>query len=115
VGFSKRIERGVFTGQTVVFAAVQVAYWLGFQRVFILGMDLGGTGTLARFYESGSAVASSRLDKDFKPYIIPAFELARRLFEAEGREIYNVSPNSRLPTTIIPKLSFDEALVLSNN
>jgi Kdo-III transferase WaaZ len=115
VGFSKAVDKGVFTGQTVVYSAVQVACALGFRQVFILGMDLGGTGSLARFYESGSEVAASRLDKDFDPYIVPAFELARRLCEADGVALYNVSPDSRLPETIIPKIDFDTMLSTSNH
>jgi KDO transferase-3 len=113
VGFSQAIDKGVFTGQTVVYSALQVACALGFRQVFILGMDLGGTGTLARFYESGSNVAGSRLDEDFEPYIVPSFELARRLTGKMGVEIYNVSPRSRLPDTTIRKIDFDEMLALT--
>ncbi len=113
VGFSKSVDKGVFTGQTVVFSALQVACALGFRRVFILGMDLGGTGTLARFYESGDNVVGSRLDLDFDHYIVPSFELARDLCEADGVELYNVSPQSRLPGSIVPKIDFAQMLELS--
>ena len=114
VGFSQAIDKGVFTGQTVVYSALQVACALGFRQVFILGMDLGGTGTLARFYESGGNVAGSRLDDDFEPYIVPSFELARRLTGDMGIEIYNVSPRSRLPNSVIRKIDFDEMLALAD-
>jgi len=117
VGFSKCVDKGVFTGQTVVYSAVQVAYALGFRQIFILGMDLGGTGTLARFYESGNTVtaASSRLDQDFDPYIVPSFQLARQICDVEGIGLYNVSPHSRLSATILPKLNFDDMLTRSDN
>ncbi|NJN45940.1 MAG: hypothetical protein HC808_05035 [Candidatus Competibacteraceae bacterium] len=110
VGFSKCVDKGVFTGQTVVYSAVQVACALGYKQVYILGMDLGGTGSLARFYESGNTVASSRLDRDFDPYIVPSFQLARQICDAEGIALYNVSPHSRLSATILPKLSVDDML-----
>ena len=113
VGFSRAIDKGVFTGQTVVYSALQVACALGFRQVFILGMDLGGTGTLARFYESGGNVAGSRLDEDFEPYIVPSFELARRLTGTMGVELYNVSPRSRLSDATIRKIDFDEMLALA--
>ncbi|MEE4378140.1 MAG: hypothetical protein V2J55_11615 [Candidatus Competibacteraceae bacterium] len=115
VGFSKCVDKGVFTGQTVVYSAVQVACALGFKQIFILGMDLGGTGTLARFYESGSTVVSSRLDRDFEPYIVPAFRLARQICDVEGIGLYNVSPHSRLSATILPKLTFDDMLTQLDN
>jgi KDO transferase-3 len=113
VGFSKRLDKGVFTGQTVVFAALQVSYALGFRRVFILGMDLGAGGSYARFYERGTSAARTRLDRDFEPYILPAFELARQVCEPQGLEIYNLSLASRLPAAVIPKLAFEQALAMS--
>lgn len=111
VGFSKRADLGFFSGQTVVFTALQLARWLGFRRIFILGMDLGGPAQeFTRFYESGNAAAKTRLDKDFEPYISPSFEIAGQIATQEGWEIYNVSPTSRLSADIIPKITFEDAL-----
>jgi KDO transferase-3 len=110
VGFSRRPDLGAFSGQTVAFSALQVAWWLGYRRIFILGMDLGGAGGYARFYETGASAVKTRLDKDFEPYILPSFELAGSLCREEGREVYNVSPSSRLPADVIPTLGYDDAL-----
>jgi Kdo-III transferase WaaZ len=115
VGFSERLERGVFTGQTVVFVALQVCHALGFQRVFILGMDLGAGGTYARFYERGDAATRTHLYRDFEPYILPSFELARHVTAPSGFEIYNLAPRSRLPADVIPKLSFEAALAMGQD
>ena len=114
VGFSLDIRQGVFTGQTVIYSAVQTACWLGYRRIFILGMDLGGTGHDIRFYESGIQAAPSRLDKDYEPFIRPAFEVAAKFLDKSGVKIYNLSPHSRLPESIIPKLSLSEALRMVN-
>jgi KDO transferase-3 len=110
VGFSRDINAGVFTAQTVVFEALQVAYYLHFSQVFLLGMDLNAVPGQARFYERGDNVVKSRLDRDYAPYILPAFEVARDLVAAEDFEIYNLSPDSRLPDSVIPKISLQEAL-----
>ena len=110
VGFSRDIRRGVFSAQTVVFEALQVACHLGYRRIFILGMDLNASPGQARFYEQGDHVARTRLDRDFAPYIQPAFEVARTVATAAGFEIYNLSPDSRLPGAIIPKITLDDAL-----
>jgi KDO transferase-3 len=110
VGFSRDIRKGVFTGQTIAFSALQIAVWLGYTRIFILGMDLGGTGEGARFYESGEKAAPMRLGRDYESYIQPAFEVASTLRSALGIQIYNLSPDSRLPAAVIPKLSFADAL-----
>lgn len=119
VGFSKRLQSGVFSGQTVVFSALQAAYALGYKRVFILGMDLGGSGRsqtdYQRFYESSGNAATTRLDRDFKPYIVPAFEVVRALCQSASEDfaVYNLSADSRLPAEVIPKLTLDDALAMA--
>ena len=110
VGFSRDINCGVFTAQTVVFEALQVAYFLNFRQVFILGMDLNARPGQARFYEQAGKAARSRIDRDYAPYILPAFEVARDIAASEDFEIYNLSLNSRLPGTVIPKISLQQAL-----
>ena len=110
VGFSARPDLGAFSGQTVAFSALQVAWWLGYRQIFMLGMDLGGNGDYTRFYEKGGAAATTRLDRDFEPYILPSFELAGRICREEGGEVYNISPSSRLSAEVIPRLTLDEAL-----
>jgi Kdo-III transferase WaaZ len=115
VGFSRDIRKGVFTGQTVVFSALQVAVWLGYRRIFLLGTDFGGPVDGQRFYESGKDAAPMRLDRDYEAYIQPAFEVASTLLGELGVEIYNLSQASRLPTEIVPKLSFEAALEMARS
>lgn len=110
VGFSKNINQGVFTAQTVVFEAVQTAAYLGFKKINILGMDLNFSQDTSRFYEHKKDVVKSRINRDFEPYVLPAFEVAGKVAKHEGFEIFNLSPDSRLPATIIKKISFEDAL-----
>jgi len=113
VGFSRDINCGVFTAQTVVFEALQVAYYLKFRQVFILGMDLNAAPGQARFYERGDSAAKSRIDRDYAPFILPAFEVARDIAASEDFAIYNLSRESRLPGGVIPKISLQQALDLT--
>jgi len=110
VGFSKNINCGVFTAQTVVFEALQTAAFLGFKKINILGMDLTFNQNTSRFYENKNNVVKSRINRDFVPYILPSFEVASIVAEQNGFEIFNLSPNSRLPGSIIKKISFEQAL-----
>jgi len=110
VGFSRDINQGVFTAQTVVFEALQVACYLKFRQVFILGMDLNASPGQPRFYEQDDNVIKSRIDRDYAPYIQPAFEVARDMAVSHAFEIYNLSRESRLPDTVIPKISLEDAL-----
>lgn len=40
-GWSKEIHKGVYSGSSSTFAAVEVAAWLGFKTMYIYGMDNG--------------------------------------------------------------------------
>jgi hypothetical protein len=51
-----------------------------------------------------------RLDLDYDRYIVPSFEVARDALTQQGVAIYNLSEHSRLPDSVIPKLSFADAV-----
>jgi KDO transferase-3 len=106
IGFSRNLKKGYFNGRTIPYAAIQLACHLGFNQVFLVGLDLrSGVG---RFYEDGSAAVSSRLDCDFEDYILPSFQLlAERVIKPEF-QVYNLSADSRLPDRLVPKLELGQ-------
>jgi Kdo-III transferase WaaZ len=106
IGFSRNLEKGYFSSRTIPYAGIQLAYHLGFNRVFVVGMDLNSS--LGRFYEQGCEAVRSRLDGDYEHYILPCFELmAERVINPDFR-VFNLSPNSRLPASVVPKLDLDQ-------
>lgn len=112
MGFSADAERGFFFGRTAAYLGVQLAHWLGNHPVFILGMDLGGTGK-SHCYASK---ANGRPDflRYYEPEIRVPFEIARNAAAAENFSIYNLSEHSTLPSSIIPKITLNEALAIAN-
>lgn len=111
IGFSSDIEKGFFSGKTVATWAVQLAYGLGYQQQFIIGMDLGGTGK-AHFYAREANKAPDFL-ADYEPFIRASFQQARRAADQIGFAIYNLSEHSTLPDEIIPKISYDTAIKIA--
>lgn len=108
IGFSHDLQQGVFAGKTVATWAVQLAFGLGYEAIYILGMDLGGTGK-AHFYADQHNPHPDFL-RYYEPHIRGCFELARQASEKTGVKLYNLSLQSALPAEIIPKMSFAEAL-----
>jgi len=107
VGWSHDISLGVFNGKTISYVACQIANSLKARNVYILGMDLGSSPNQPiRAYESGPKATSSSLDKDFETTILPSFALMSQ--QTTTSQFWNLSPNSRLPSEIIPKISFNE-------
>lgn len=111
VGFSSNLAKGIFCGRTIAFQALQIAYHLGFRRIFLVGMDLGGTGPL-RCYDEPRGQRPSLLEKEYEEYILPAFEIVSRHRQQLELEVYNLSTHSRLPHSVIPKMDWLTALEL---
>lgn len=110
IGFSRNLEKGYFSSRTIPYAGIQLAYHLGFSQVFVVGMDLDSSK--GRFYEQGSDAVPSRLDGDYEDYILPCFEmLAQRVVNPNFR-VYNLSLESRLPSSVVPKLNLDQLDIL---
>jgi KDO transferase-3 len=112
VGFSCNMANGMFCGQTVGYRGIQIAYHLGFRRVFLLGMDMGEQRGRVRFYESPAVSRPSLLEQHFDDFIRPCFEIVKGLCVAGELEVYNCSLGSRLPESLIPKIPFDDAVAL---
>ena len=103
IGFSRNMSKGYFGGRTIPYAATQLACHLGFSQVFLIGMDLNKA--IGRFYETGAAALPSSLDEDFEDYILPSFRIvAEQVSPRYPLRLFNLSPLSRLPASVVPKI-----------
>jgi len=114
IGWSRDIEKGHFGGRTVVFGALQTLRYIGFDKIFIIGMDLNYQEKMPRFYETRENMRPSRIEKYYKNFILPSFEIAKAVAIEDDFRIYNISSSSRLPEDVIPKIDFEEALKIAN-
>lgn len=118
--FHTDITRGWYMGGTVTYTAMQLAYYLGFHQVILIGVD-------HRFNTSGpagKAVVSQGPDANhFHPdyfgkgikWQLPnmeesenAYRLAKAAFEADGREILDCTLDGAL--TIFPRKRLEDVL-----
>lgn len=118
--FSRDPSRGVSGGYTVTFVAMQLAYYMGFSDVVLVGIDhrFAVSGTPNQLVESVGPDASHfdprYFAKGFK-WQLPdlenseiSYRLARRAFEAAGRRIVDATVGGAL--NVFPKLALEEAL-----
>lgn len=118
--FSKDVERGIWEGATVTNACLQLAYYMGFSEVVLIGVDHS-------YNTSGPAhktVVSEGADPNhFHPeyfgkgfrWQLPdletseiAYRFARQAFEADGRRVVDATVGGKLQ--IFPKAEFDEII-----
>lgn len=93
--FSKDITKGLYNGQTIVFDIIlQVAYYMGFDKVYLIGCDSDYTaghhfdGSKADTMEGGAAGNWQRVHR--------AFKLAKEIYEENDREILNATVGGKL-------------------
>ncbi|PKR27854.1 lipopolysaccharide core biosynthesis protein [Stutzerimonas stutzeri] len=106
IGFSRNMTNGYFNGRTIAYAALQLAYHLGFDKVFLVGVDM--TPEAGQFYDPKGEVVPSRLGDDYADYILPSFDLMARKVVDSRFAVYNLSQKSRLPEKIIQKISYEK-------
>lgn len=104
LGFSKDMSEGFFDARTVAYLAIQLAYHVGFTRVFLVGVDLDEHS--GRFYETPqSKNAPCGLDQHYFTRILPSFELMSKKIMGEDFMVYNLSDVSRIPDSVVPHVT----------
>lgn len=118
--FQQDLLSGWNLGYTVTFAALQAAFFLGFETVILIGVD-------HRFQAKGPAMKEVRLQGGDHDHFTPDYfgfgvrwhlpnlsgseefyQLAKQAYEAAGRQILDATEQGAL--TVFPKVSLDEAL-----
>jgi len=107
IGFSKDMQHGYFDARTVAYLALQVAYHVGFTKVFLVGVDLNQSA--GRFYEHNHANKSPcGLDQHYERRILPSMKLMARNVMSSRFAVYNLSQTSRIPRSLIPKVTIEQ-------
>jgi Kdo-III transferase WaaZ len=112
LGFSLDIRHGVFDGCTVAYAGLQVLHSLGFDSVYLHGVDLRNASRTPRFYETGGNMQPSALDRNFGAHIEPSFRQASTLLKQRGVRVVNLSMDSALEADIFEKRSWHSLIGL---
>ena len=109
--FSDDITLGVASGKTVTYAALQLACYMGFSEIYLLGVDFtwGENGTDTHFckdYEDEKGRELQRtvaiLDND---EIYEAYCTAKKYAQQHGIKIYNATRGGRLE--VFERVEFD--------
>jgi hypothetical protein len=108
MAFSKEPYKSISEGNTVTYVCLQIAYWMGFSTVLLVGVDhrykfdgephgvLLATGADPNhfdpsYFSDGKLWNAPDLDGSEA-----AYKIARRVFESDHRKIINITPGSSL-------------------
>lgn len=107
-GFSWDLAKGIYSGYTIAYFALQIAVYMGFAEVFFLGLDLKNQGMNTHFF--GHDFRSSTHEQSEYPRMTKMLIYAAKELKDSGVKVYNCSPVSALDC--FPKMDFDEAVSL---
>jgi len=109
--FSKDCARQIYCGQTVTMINFQLAYYLGFTEVYLIGMDFNYQIPKSAVVE-GNQITSTEADVNhFHPdyfgkgkkwndpkldLVLQSYKLAKVEFEKDGRKIINATKGGKL-------------------
>lgn len=119
--FSEDISKGVEFGGTVTFCAIQIAVYMGFKKIYLLGVD----HNYSRTYNSDGKLQIDTSVKDYPdemkvenpdkytPYTVHvatrAYTIANDYCVTNGIEIYNATRGGKLEA--FPRISLEEILM----
>jgi len=110
--FSTDAHKGIYQCETIIAEALQLAYYMGFSKVYIIGVDFNynmknvdkknltfenGEGN---YFIKGYAKPGEVLNLGNEHSNVLGFQAARKAFENDGREIYNATRGGKLEVFI---------------
>lgn len=110
--FSTDAYKGIYGRETIIIEAVQFAYYMGFSKVYIIGVDfnynMNSVDKKNLTFENGEnnyfikdyAKKGEVLNLPNQDANILGFQAARKAFEDVGREIYNATRGGKLEVFI---------------
>ena len=89
-GFSKDLDKGLFIGRSSVYASMQIALWMNYDKIFIFGCDMNPTGINGKLHFYGTnpdvdpEIRKSRFQNEAQYYS----DAANQLTEQEREKFY---------------------------
>jgi hypothetical protein len=115
--FAKDVRQRVWEGATVTYVALQLAFYMGFQKVILIGVDHNfvtqgkPNTTVTSQGDDPNHFAPGYFGKGFR-WQLPdldtserSYAMARQAYESAGRQVVDATVGGKL--TVFPKVDYD--------
>ena len=113
----------IFEGYTVTYVAMQIAYYMGFSKLFLIGVDHNfkapGNPNEKQFLQGDDQNHFDPKYFENKEWHLPdleaselSYHLASFFFRRDGRRIYDATVDGNLQ--IFPKIPYEDAVKMCN-
>ena len=100
--FSEDVAQCAFGGFTVVYTCIQIAVYMGFKEIFLLGVDCDYKGKL-HFYNSDKL--EKKMSNHNEDGMIKCYRSAKKYADEHGIKIFNATRGGALE--VFPRVDFD--------
>lgn len=100
--FSEDVAQCAFGGLTVVYTCIQIAVYMGFKEIFLLGVDCDYKGKL-HFYNSDKL--EKKMINHNEDGMIKCYRSAKKYADEHGIKIFNATRGGALE--VFPRVDFD--------
>lgn len=105
--FSENILSNTYCGGTTLYGVLQIAFWMGFKEIYLLGVDLGFAiekhldGTIERKGKEAATAAILKGSNDVQPIyeiekILQGYSVVKRYAQEHGVKIQNATRGGKL-------------------
>lgn len=101
--FSEDIEKKIYDGYTVTYSAIQLACYMGFTEIVLLGCDTNYNKKNTHFQ---NYTTLSKGTENFYNYAVKSYEMAKKYCDSKGVTIYNATKGGMLE--VFPRVDLDE-------
>ena len=99
--FSFDCAEEVFDGSTIAYSVLQLATYMGFKEIYLLGADCDYSGAVSHF--DGTKAKTSAANGEI---FIKSYQAAKKNLENSDVKIYNATRGGKLE--VFPRVEFDE-------
>lgn len=118
--FSADMSRVLYCGQSVTMINLQIAYFLGFTEVYLIGMDFSYNIPKSAVVEGNRITSMEDDDNHFHPdyfgkgkvwhdpeldKVLASYKMMKLMYEMDGRKIYNATVGGHLE--LFERVNFD--------
>lgn len=103
--FSDDFSEGAYEGHTIIYeAGLQLAAYMGFSEIYLLGADCTAGKVTVHFYSGGNNSPSEKSHLDIESIFL-SYKAAKKYADSHGIKIYNATRGGNLE--VFPRVDFD--------
>lgn len=109
--FSDDISRCIYDGMTVTYSAMQVAAYMGFSEIYLLGIDFNMVGKVnddRNHFVKGYIAKNEKVNIADQSSVLHAYMSAKKYADDNGIKIYNATRGGKLE--VFERVNFDDVI-----